>query len=377
MTPLASPVAALFLALAGVRMRSALGARPALAIAVAALAPVALLAVAFPEGGVEPFAPRRSGRRSRSPRVALVVLPRAERTLRIGVRAVRARAHRGVRARHADRRQRRAARRALRRARRRRSSLWRRRTLALACVAPSLLWWQLGPAVRDVRIAKRRPGVHAAYYAPLLAVPGGAARTAAAGRVEIPFTTGALGGAPRRARDPARARLGAPARPRGQPAVLRRRARSTPARYRAWLDRMAVRWVAVPDVQLDYSAQDEARLIARGLPYLRLAWRGAHWRVYAVARPAPLADPRARAVLHAGTDALTLAVPRAGDRQPARALDALLGGRRGRRLRRAATATGRACACAARPRPAGDALLASADRRAHCALRDRTVVNSG
>ena len=40
----------------------------------------------------------------------------------------------------------------------------------------------------------------------------------------------------------------------------------TPDRYRAWLDRAAVRWVAVPDVALDYSAHEEADLIARQAP---------------------------------------------------------------------------------------------------------------
>jgi hypothetical protein len=62
----------------------------------------------------------------------------------------------------------------------------------------------------------------------------------------------------------------------------------TPKTYRAWLDEHAVAYVAVADVALDYSAREEARLIARGLPYLRPLWRSAHWRVYAVARPAPL-----------------------------------------------------------------------------------------
>jgi hypothetical protein len=71
-----------------------------------------------------------------------------------------------------------------------------------------------------------------------------------------------------------------------------------------------VRWVAVPDVPLDYSADDEAALIARGLPYLREVWRSAHWRLYAVERPRPLADPPAR-VLAAGADSWMLALPRA------------------------------------------------------------------
>ena len=66
------------------------------------------------------------------------------------------------------------------------------------------------------------------------------------------------------------------------------------ARYRAWLDEIAVRYVALPDVALDYAARDEARLIERGLPYLRPVWRNEQWRVFAVRDPAPLVEGAAR-----------------------------------------------------------------------------------
>ncbi len=64
LTSLASPVAGAFLALAGLTYALAGGAgrelaiaRRGLAVAAAALAPILLLALAFPEGGWEPFAP--------------------------------------------------------------------------------------------------------------------------------------------------------------------------------------------------------------------------------------------------------------------------------------------------------------------------------
>src|SRR5262249_26026499 len=79
----------------------------------------------------------------------------------------------------------------------------------------------------------------------------------------------------------------------------------TASRYRAWLDQNAVRWVALPDAPLDYSAKAEARLIAHGLPYLHEVWRSQHWRLYAVRDAAPLADPPAT-VVAAGTDSLLL-----------------------------------------------------------------------
>ncbi len=67
LTALASPVAGAFLALAGARRAAprAGARRSRWRVAIAALAPVALLELAFPEGGYEPFAPRPSSRRSR------------------------------------------------------------------------------------------------------------------------------------------------------------------------------------------------------------------------------------------------------------------------------------------------------------------------
>lgn len=56
----------------------------------------------------------------------------------------------------------------------------------------------------------------------------------------------------------------------------------TKASYDAWLLDNGVRYVALPDVGLDYAGKAEAALIASGLSGLRLAWHDAHWRVFAV-----------------------------------------------------------------------------------------------
>ncbi|HEX4807105.1 MAG TPA: hypothetical protein VFU94_14495 [Conexibacter sp.] len=314
LTPFASPVDALFLALAGSAYALAARRPFGIALAAAAMAPVLALAVVFPEGGVEPF-----GFTSLWPVLAfapialLVVLPREERTLRVGValyllgclaafaldtpvggNVVRlgALAAGPVAA----------------------LVLWPRRALLLALLAPFLLWWQWSPPVSDIAVTIDDPSIHAAYYAPLLAELGRAgAIGGTAGRLEIPFT-----------RVHWEARWVAPAVPlaRGWERQLdvvrnavfyadggRTAAPLTAARYGAWLRANAVRWVALPDVPLDFSAQPEARLIRRGLPYLRPLWRGAHWRLYTVAGAAPPAEPPAR-VLRAGTDALALSVPR-------------------------------------------------------------------
>ena len=59
--------------------------------------------------------------------------------------------------------------------------------------------------------------------------------------------------------------------------------------YRAWLDRLAVAYVAVPDTRLDIASVDEAKLIAGGLPYLHEVWHNGDWQLYEVIDSAPLA----------------------------------------------------------------------------------------
>ncbi len=59
--------------------------------------------------------------------------------------------------------------------------------------------------------------------------------------------------------------------------------------YRYWLDDLAVGYVAVPNSDLDYAGEAEARLIAGGLDYLQIAFRSSDWTVYRVIEPAPLA----------------------------------------------------------------------------------------
>jgi hypothetical protein len=67
--------------------------------------------------------------------------------------------------------------------------------------------------------------------------------------------------------------------------------RLTDAAYSSWLRENAIRFVALPDAPLDYSAVAERRLILRAPPYLSLRWRSPHWRVYSVGDPEPLVDP--------------------------------------------------------------------------------------
>jgi hypothetical protein len=88
--------------------------------------------------------------------------------------------------------------------------------------------------------------------------------------------------------------------------------RLTAARYERWLHANAVRFVAVAGAPLDYAGRAEARLIARGLPYLKPVMHDARWRVYAVKHPTPIAQGTAN-LIALGPDWVTLWAKRRGE----------------------------------------------------------------
>ena len=87
--------------------------------------------------------------------------------------------------------------------------------------------------------------------------------------------------------------------------------RLTPITYDAWLHQLAVHYVAVADAPPDYAARAELRLIRRGLPYLHVVARLAHWTVYAVDRPTAVASGAGQLVFM-GPNSLTVAVAHPG-----------------------------------------------------------------
>ena len=89
--------------------------------------------------------------------------------------------------------------------------------------------------------------------------------------------------------------------------------RLTAARYERWLHDNAIRFVALPDAALDSSAGARRRSSEAGQPYLRLVMRSAHWRVYAVAHPTPIAQGSA-ALRAMGSDWVALEARRARGR---------------------------------------------------------------
>ncbi len=376
LTSLASPVAGAFLALAGVACALAavgslglqqrgLGRRSALegatdastpqpwrglALAAAALVPILLLTLAFPEGGWEPFAPSvfwpglagvlliallaETGMRAKGeclPASAARVggsglSPRAVRTITCGAWLYAA-ALVGAFALHTPVGSNAARLGALFAAplvagvlwehRRQheevgptRFGLWLRHPLVLLALAAALLYWQLETPLNDVSELVGDPSVNASYYAPLL----GELQKRAGGaplRVEVPMVGTHWESVYLPTHGPLLLARGWERQLDTRYAALFYAPALAAAAYRAWLYENAVSYVALPDVRLDFAGVAEGRLIARGLPYLREVWHSAHWRLYAVRGAPPLATPPA-ILTSVGADSFTLTAPRAG-----------------------------------------------------------------
>ena len=286
-TSCASPVAGLFVALAGSALALTGGRRLGIVLAAAAIAPIAALALAFPSGGYFPFAISAFLAVPLFAAAALVLLPPQERTLRVGVVLYLllciglALTHTQVGANAA-----------------RLGSLFGgpllavvlagRRSLALALVALPLLYWQWGAPARDFANTLGDPSVKEAYYQPLLAElekrTGGEPA-----RVEIPPTQNRWESDYVARRFPiARGWL---RQLESEDFDLFTDANLSASTYRGWLDDHGVSYVALADAEPDYLAEDEEALIQTEPPYLRPVWRNEHWRLYGVRGTPGLISP--------------------------------------------------------------------------------------
>ena len=288
LTPLASPVAALFLACAAVAHSVAERSRAGLELAVAALGTAVMLAVAFPEGGTEPFVASSFQPALLIAIAVFLAIPREEKLLRYGVAAYAAAlaaaflldTPMGGNATRMG---------ALFLGPALAFGLWRRQKFLLVVLAPFLVYWQLSPVVRDLETVAAQPSVESAYYAPVRDFIRGVPNHQRY-RVEVL---------------PAVHHWESTHVPkgiyiaRGWERQLDRKLNAlfyedengplTSAAYRIWLDQLAVGFVAVPGSKLDYAAEAEARLIAEGQPYLEKAFVSKNWTIYRVLDPAPLA----------------------------------------------------------------------------------------
>jgi len=363
--PLASPVAGAFLALAalawglggrlgqarfadehepppGNRARSVRRALLPAAVLCAALAPIALLAIAFPEGGTEPFVGSAFYPALAATLALAVAIPRRRRALRAGTLLyalalvacfVVATPVGG----NVDRLGALLAGPLLACAliaqppgtyveRRHRTAGWRTwlprgwRAPALLALAPLLLYWQVRAPVADYASAAGERSTSASYYAPLL----GELKRLGLGYAGHPARIEAL---PTRNHGEARFLAAQVPLARGWERQLERHydgvfyggagshewraGELDAARYERWLRRNAIAYVALPDALLDYSARAEARLLRAGQGYLHELWRSRHWRLFTVQSPAPLAQPPST-LLRLGGDSFALRTPSAG-----------------------------------------------------------------
>jgi hypothetical protein len=323
LTSLASPVAGAFLAVA--MLAWALTAERRLwpaALCLAALAPIAVLSVVFPEGGSQPFVASAFYPALAGVIVIAIAIPAEQPTLRAGAilyalvligsflisSAVGGNADRlgalvagpvaalvlAV------------------------GALTGRRARALIVLAPLLLYWQANAPVADFAAAASDPAVSSSFYTPLLS--------------ELHARGLGYGGRPTRIEVVAtvnhwEARWVAPhvmiARgwerqlDRGRNGLFYGSEPLNGVTYRRWLSEQAVSLIALPDSPLDYSAKAEAALVSEPErsgtgAYLREVWHSRHWRLFAVAPAAPLAQAPAL-MTAASTESFTLAVPRPGD----------------------------------------------------------------
>lgn len=347
-TTTASPVAGLFVALAGVsiavasarrgrahgdgvegrgpsrsRRRRAhgqgvvgrLGAPPAwhgLALAAGAFIPAVAFAVAFPEGGRQPFWTVGFLVTLAAALTVLALLPRGWRTVRTGatVYAVAVVAALLVDSPMGSNVSRLAVTFA--------AALLacalpflagRRSALATAAILAFTAWTLWGP-VREVAKVVDDPSTAAAYSAPL--IDAVQARTQAPVRVEVPFTRAHWVENHVAQRLPL-ARGWVTQIDTRRNALFRDGSPLTPREYRAWLHHNGVAFVALPDVPLDPTGRREAELIeSGGAPFLDEIWRNEDWRLFAVEGSLGLATGAAT-VTALEPQAVTLDVQRPGD----------------------------------------------------------------
>jgi hypothetical protein len=290
LTPLASPVAALFLACGVVAYAIAERSRRGLELALVAVGMALLMSSAFPEGGTEPF-----DFSSYEPAILVaiavfVALPKEERLLRYSVAgyalaltaAFLIQTPMGGNATRMG---------SLLLGPVLAFGLWRRQRFHLfylALLVPVLIYWQWSPVVRDLEQVSAQPSVKPGFYAPLIDYLRGQPRHDSY-RVEVL---------------PEEHHWESAYVPRGiyiargwerqldrklNP-LFYQSAPLTGPEYRSWLDDLGVGYVAVPHAPLDYAGRPEKRMLKRGPPrYLEQVYKSTDWTVYKVRNPSPLA----------------------------------------------------------------------------------------
>jgi hypothetical protein len=189
--------------------------------------------------------------------------------------------------------------------------LWPRGRWVVLAVALPLLYWQLVAPVRDVRKGAGDPATERSFFEPLNAELAGLGPEPF--RTEIPPTRNRFEAAYVALDHPiARGWL---RQLESEDFDLFTDGGLTPDAYREWLAEHGISYVAVPDAELDYLAEDEVALIDGGLDYLEPVWRSADWRLYRVRGEPGLAG---HGINELSTDELLVDPGRAGGELPLR-----------------------------------------------------------
>jgi hypothetical protein len=179
--------------------------------------------------------------------------------------------------------------------------LWRRKAVLLALAALPLLYLGWHDPVRDLTTASSDPSHEAGYYRPLLRFlerqPGQPFR------IEIPFTSFHWEAYAVASRFPIARGWERQLDIKDNPLFYS--GRLTAVRYERWLHANAVRYVAVANAPTDYAGRAERKLILGGLSYLRPVLHTPTWRVYEVSHPTPIAQGVAK-LMALGPDWLKL-----------------------------------------------------------------------
>lgn len=302
---LSSPVAGLFLAGVGLAWAIARRSLWGLAMAASAFGAAVLIALAFPEGGSQPFTFGSFIPAFALTLIAIALVPSEDRLLRIGLAIyavgllisvvvdnpvdnapVNFDNPMGSNAARLG---------ALVIGPLLACVLWRRpgwpaaRWIAVLAVAvPLIAWWQWGPVVRELVDAKTDPSDERAYYDPVRDF----VREAADGRpvrVEVVPVTDHW----ESAYLPPKIQLA-----RGWERQLDVKLnplfyedRLTAHAYREWLDDMAVSYVAINEGPKDFAGKTEEDLLRNRPPdYLQLVYRDRDWEIFEVLDPTPLSQ---------------------------------------------------------------------------------------
>jgi hypothetical protein len=259
---------------------------PCFALAAAAIVPILVLSVAYPEGGYEPFAASAFWPVLGGVVLIALLLPRGPLTAqrRVAVRigaGLYAFALIAAYAIHTPMGGNAARLGPLLAGPLLAGVLWEKRRATLFVLAPLLLYWQLATPIRDYASLSGDPSVKASYYAPVLAE----LRRLTHGKptiVEVPLTKAHWEAAYLAGHDGIELARGWERQLDTRYAAIFYGSTLSAAAYRAWLAQNRVQYVALPNAPLDKAGAPEGALIARGLPYLRELWHSKHWRVYRV-----------------------------------------------------------------------------------------------